>query len=142
VSVPDATPLTEAVQAMLEHSTGCPCGVLVAPAAIDPEMPYLVLHPLDPTFHGPEYTAPEADAVFVYQVDSVGALGAWQQTSMVAARARWALLARDAAGAFAVPLVAPGLTVTDRRHDSGGGLSPGERLAQVSERFAIWVTTS
>lgn len=136
----DRTPLNRALVAMLAAETGQAVGLLVKPVDAVDGRPYHIVFPLDPERHdGPALHDPQADVWLVYQVRTVGALANADQVETAAHRARSAILDR-VDGAFAVPLVAAGMRVMDRRWQSGGGVQPGERLASVDERFTIAVT--
>lgn len=142
MTVPDRQLLTTALLTMLVSGTGKPVGDHKAPLSTDP--PYCVLYSIPGGgFWGAGLVAPDADADFVYQVDSVGLKR--NQAEWLADRVRRSMLARSASGAFQVTLTPPtGLKVADRLPDSGpGGVQvsgiPPHEVFSVAERFVLRV---
>jgi hypothetical protein len=94
-------------------------------------------------YDGPPLRDPNADAAFVYQVDSVGRTRS--QAEWAADVARRTVLARNN-GTFQVPFPdLEALVVINRDADTNpGGVTPqGEginRVYTVSERFVLFVT--
>lgn len=142
MTVPDRQLLTSAFIAMLATGTGKQIGDHRAPPA-PRVIPYGIVTSIPGGgFSGPGLFAPDADADFVYQVDSIGERR--DQAEWLGDRVRRTILARTA-GAFQVafPAVA-GLLVADREVDAIGGVDvagdfPNE-VFTVSDRYVLRVT--
>ena len=147
MTVPDRQLLTNSLLAMLTAGTGRPVGDHKAPPPPAPPAvyhPYSVLYSIPGGgFLGAALVAPDADADFVYQVDSVGVRR--DQTEWLADRVRRSMLARTASGAFQVSLLSPaGLKIADRLPDGGaGGVqvdgTPPHEVFSIAERFVLRV---
>ena len=142
MTVPDRQLVTTALLSMLAAGTGKPVGDHKAPLSTEP--PYCVLYSIPGGgYWGAALVGPEADADFVYQVDSVGLKR--NQTEWLADRVRRSMLARTSSGAFQVTINPPlGLKVADRVPDGGpGGVQvdgdPPHEVFSVAERFVLRV---
>ncbi len=142
MTVPDRQLVTSALLTMLAAGTGKPVGDHKAPLATAP--PYSVLYSIPGGgFWGAALVGPDADADFVYQVDSVGLKR--NQAEWLADRVRRSVLARSSSGAFQVTITPPaGLKVADRLPDGGpGGVQvagvPPHEVFSVAERFVLRV---
>lgn len=93
---------------------------------------------------GPPLGAAQADATYVYQVDSVGKTR--DQAEALGSRARARVSGRGADGSYVAPRESPaGMVVTDRvAHDTPGAATPTgaypNEVWTYSERFAISVS--
>lgn len=142
MSVPDRQLITGALIAMLATSTSKQVGDHEAPP--DPVVPYSVVHCIPGgDYWGAPLAAPDAQADFVYQVDSVGLKRS--QVEWMADRVRRCLLARSSTGAFQVTITNPaGWRIADRRPSGGpGGVDPQgvrpNKVFAVAERFVLSV---
>lgn len=93
---------------------------------------------------GPALGASQADATYVYQIDSIGQTR--EQAEALGSRARGRVSGRGGTGAYVVPRANPvGMVVLDRVTDEtpGAAISEGEHPNEVwtfSERIAISVS--
>lgn len=107
--------------------------------------PYSVLYSIPGgLLDGPPLGAPAVDAIFVYQVSSIGLRR--DQADWMADTVRRTLLSRNPAGIWQVPLQAPDGWVISARLAEGNtaGVSvdgqPPYRIFRVDERFHIGIT--
>jgi hypothetical protein len=107
--------------------------------------PYHVIYPIaGGQVTGPALGASQADAVFVYQVDSVGRTR--DQAEKAADRIRNWIVGRTAAGVFVVQAADPdGLQISDRIVDGTPGAplqegQPPNEVFTVSDTIGIHVT--
>lgn len=137
MSVPDSTPVTDALVGFLAATTGRPIGSGALPTAADP--PFGVVYPLPSGITwGPDYVAPQAAAGLNYQITIVDVSRSGAET--FADAIRHALLDRDADGAFVNPLPVTGLAVLDRELIAYGGLDSDRGVFNVRDTYQIHVT--
>lgn len=142
MSVPDRQLVTDAFVAMLAAGTAKPVGDHKAPR--DVPYPYSVVHCIPGGgYWGAPLAAPDAQADFVYQVDSVSKNR--KNAEWMADTVRRSVLARSPAGAFQVTLTPPvGWKVADRVPSGGPGgvevegVHPNE-VFTIAERFVLRV---
>jgi hypothetical protein len=139
----DRRPVTQSFVELLEEGTDMPIGLGEVPARL-PKKPWGIVHVIDGGgFDGPALTDPDADAAFVYQVDSVGFTV--DQVQWMDDLVRRTVLARHH-GAFQVPFPeVEGVQVQDRRPDTAAGTAvpegePPNRVYTISGRYSIHVT--
>ena len=140
-------PVTRALAALVEQTTGRPCGMGELPrvqgkSGWEPAaVPYTILDSLPAEFTGPPLWDWHADAAWSYQVTSVGERA--DQVEWLADRVRAGLVGRDDDG-WAHDLRIPQLRVIDREltYDAGGEPSVSAAGAIVSyvQRVTITVT--
>lgn len=142
MTVPDRQLITDAFLSMLSTGTGKTVGDHKAPTG--QAFPYHVLHVIPGGgYWGAPLAAPDAQADFVYQIDSVSSQR--KNCEWAADIARRTVLTRNPAGAFQVTLVPPtGWKVADRVPDGGpGGVTvegvPPNEVFAVAERFVLRV---
>lgn len=145
---PPRLPLTRAMAALVEGTTGRPCGIGQLPRVPDEQgewrpscVPYTILDSLPGDFTGPPLWDWQADAAWMYQVTSVGERV--DQVQWLADRVRHGVVGRRD-GHWAHDLVLPGARVVDRalEHDAGGEATVSAEGSIVSyvQRFTISVT--
>ena len=131
-NIPQRRKLTEALKVMLQDQVGYPVGVANAPKTISGEvesLPYLVIYPLDSgVFMGPEWCAPEADAIFEFQISSFGLR--YDQTEWLMDQVRIAIIDRDDYGQLVNRLTFDDHVVMDQRL-----VGPAGKLDEVGQ---IW----
>jgi hypothetical protein len=118
-------PVTRALAALVEQTTGRPCGIGELPrvqgkSGWEPAaVPYTILDSLLAEFTGPPLWDWHADAAWSYQVTSVGQRA--DQVEWLADRVRAGLVGRDGDG-WTHDLRIPQLRVIDREltYDAGG----------------------
>ncbi|WP_432157948.1 hypothetical protein [Streptomyces sp. bgisy153] len=140
-------PVTRALAALLEHTTGRPCGVGELPrvqgrSGWEPApVPYTILDSLPAEFAGPPLWDWHADAAWSYQVTSVGERA--DQVEWLADRVRAGVVGRTD-GRWTHDLHVPEARVIDREltYDAGGESSVSAAGAIVSyvQRVTITVT--
>ncbi|MFD4482359.1 hypothetical protein ACFVXC_35280 [Streptomyces sp. NPDC058257] len=140
-------PVTRALTALLEKTTGRPCGIGELPrvegkSGWEPaSAPYTILDSLPASFGGPPLWDWHADAAWSYQVTSVGERG--DQVEWLADRVRAGVVGRTD-GRWAHDLRVPQARVIDREltYDAGGEPSVSAAGAIVSyvQRVTITVT--
>lgn len=140
-------PVTRALAALVEKSTGRPCGIGELPRVEgasgweSASAPYTVLDSLPGEFGGPPLWDWHADAAWSYQVTSVGERG--DQVEWLADRVRAGVVGRID-GRWADDLRVPEARVIDREltYDAGGEPSVSAAGAIVSyvQRVTITVT--
>ncbi|MEU6254293.1 hypothetical protein [Streptomyces sp. NPDC047043] len=140
-------PVTRALAALVEHTTGRPCGIGELPcvqgkSGWEPAAaPYTVLDSLPAEFSGPPLWDWHADASWSYQVTSVGERG--DQVEWLADRVRAGVVGRTD-GHWTHDLLIPEVRVIDREltYDAGGEPSVSAAGAIVSyvQRVTITVT--
>ncbi|MEV0471351.1 hypothetical protein [Streptomyces prunicolor] len=140
-------PVTRALTALVEQTTGRPCGMGELPrvqgkSGWEPATaPYTILDSLPAEFTGPPLWDWHADAAWSYQVTSVGERA--DQVEWLADRVRAGLVGRDEDG-WTHDLRIPQLRVIDREltYDGGGEPSVSAAGAIVSyvQRVTITVT--
>ncbi|MFJ9356993.1 hypothetical protein [Streptomyces mirabilis] len=140
-------PVTRALAALLKHATGRPCGIGELPrvqgkSGWEPApVPYTILDSLPAEFCGPPLWDWHADAVWSYQVTSVGERG--DQVEWLADRVRAGVVGRTD-DHWSHDLHVPEARVIDREltYDAGGEPSVSAAGAIVSyvQRFTITVT--
>lgn len=146
-------PLTKKIRDVHREVLGekFPVGVTFAPRIevagqvgaqlVDP--PYVVLIPLDASYSGPPFTAPDADVSWPYQVTMVAKTGLtleWMRDKVVDL---W--LGRTAGGVFLHPFTVDGQYVMDRRPSDDTGSEPlggdqGAITVSTTLRFTVDVT--
>lgn len=143
MTTPARHSVTEMLLTLLRRGTGKQVGDYELPA--DAEYPYAILYPIPGGgFDGPPLQSSESDALFTYQVTSVGL--SRKQAEWMGDRVRATVVARSANGAFQVAHDDPdGLRIASRMVESGaGGVDvqgdPPHRVYSVAERFSIRVT--
>lgn len=145
MTVPDRRHVTDALIALVAAGTGKACGDHKAPLGVEP--PYSVVYEIPGgAYWGPGLVAPEQNADFVYQVDSVGLTrgqAGWLRDSVTRT-----MLARASSGGFQVALANPsGLRVADRVADGGPGAiqvegKPPHEVFSAAERFVLRVVSA
>ncbi|WP_432190843.1 hypothetical protein [Streptomyces sp. bgisy027] len=140
-------PVTRALAALVEHTTGRPCGIGELPRVEGKSgwelaaAPYTVLDSLPAEFGGPPLWDWHADAAWSYQVTSVGERG--DQVQWLADRVRAGVVGRTD-GHWTHDLLIPEVRVIDREltYDAGGEPSVSAAGAIVSyvQRVTITVT--
>lgn len=140
-------PVTRALAALVEKTTGRPCGIGELPRVEGPSgwepapAPYTILDSLPAEFSGPPLWDWHADAAWSYQVTSVGERG--DQVEWLADRVRAGVVGRTD-GRWAHDLRVPEARVIDREltYDAGGEPSVSAAGAIVSyvQRVTITVT--
>ncbi|MGW0991996.1 hypothetical protein ACWD5V_01485 [Streptomyces sp. NPDC002523] len=140
-------PVTRALAALVEHTTGRPCGIGELPrvqgtSGWEPAAaPYTILDSLPAEFSGPPLWDWHADAAWSYQVTSVGERG--DQVEWLADRVRAGVVGRSD-GHWTHDLWVPQFHVIDRglTYDAGGEPSVSAAGAIVSyvQRVTITVT--
>ncbi|MFE9250159.1 MULTISPECIES: hypothetical protein [Streptomyces] len=143
----DRLPVTRALAALVEKTTGRPCGIGELPrvegkSGWEPAAsPYTVLDSLPAEFGGPPLWDWHADAAWSYQITSVGERG--DQVEWLADRVRNGVVGRTDGG-WAHDLLIPEARVIDREltYDAGGEPSVSAAGAIVSyvQRVTITVT--
>ncbi|MER6086834.1 hypothetical protein [Streptomyces bluensis] len=143
-------PVTRALVALLEQTTGRPCGVGELPRVQirsgewEPAAaPYAILDSLPGEFSGPPLWDWHADAAWTYQVTSVGERE--DQVQWLADRVRVSVIGRDD-GRWIHDLHVPQARVIDREldHDTGGepSVSAAGVIVSYVQRFTITVTSA
>jgi len=154
MSVPDRQLLTNELIAMLKTATTKLVGDHKAPAGVPAFVkgqpappPYSVVFTIPGGgYWGPGLSAPDSNADFTYQVDSVGF--SRSQAEWLADRVRRSILARTATGAFQVAIADPaGWRIADRAPDGGaGGVQVGGdaqyEVYSIAERFVLRVVAA
>lgn len=140
-------PVTRALTALVEGTTGRPCGIGELPRVQGESgweratVPYTILDSLPAEFTGPPLWDWHADAAWSYQVTSVGERA--DQVEWLADRVRAGLVGRDGDG-WTHDLRIPQLRVIDREltYEAGGEPSVSAAGAIVSyvQRVTITVT--
>lgn len=146
LTVPDRALVTKWVLDLLAAADGdFLVGDHGAPKVADVTYPYWTVYGIPGGgYSGPVLGAAQADASFVYQVDSVGLNR--DQAERAASRARHLVVGRAAGGAYATAAEDPeGMVVSDRISDGAPGAPVPEgtfpnEVWTVSERFVISVT--
>jgi hypothetical protein len=135
--IPSSKPVTDAVVALADTVGAAPVGDGTMPTAGDP--PFSVVYPLaGGDTWGPDYTAPQSAAAFMYQITTVAVSRASAETH--ADLVRHAFLDRDTNGAFVTPLPVAGLVVLDRELVSYGGVVSDRGVFNVADTYLIHVT--
>lgn len=143
-NVPQRRKLTDALKSLLENSTGRSVGVGSAPVDINgvqEDLPYLVVYPIPSgSFTGPILCAPNADAIFEYQINSYGRR--YDQVEWLADLVRVTLVDRDSSGALVNRLSYDGHSVMDQMLlGPPGKLDEVGQIWSVMESYAIAVTS-
>lgn len=131
--------MTDWVRSLLEAGTGKLVGDHKAPT--NHIAPYGIVYTIDGGMEwGAPLTAPESEAIFVYQVTSVGARR--DQAEWMADRVRRTMIDRAPDGSFLVIGNPPpaGSVVQDRRPQGARGMAEEQGdVWQVAERYEICV---
>lgn len=143
---PDRSAVTAWLLALLRADPEAyPVGDNSAPEIEVDAYPYLTIWSIPGGSQGgPPLGASKADAVYVYQIDSVGKVR--QQAEALGSRINGRVVGRAADGSYAAPSpVLTGMVVLDRdtADTPGGATSEGTHPNEVwtySERFAISVS--
>ncbi|WP_431770887.1 hypothetical protein [Streptomyces cucumeris] len=140
-------PVTRALAALVEKTTGRPCGIGELPrvegkSGWEPAAcPYTILDSLPAEFGGPPLWDWHADAAWSYQITSVGERG--DQVEWLADRVRSGIVGRTD-GRWVHDLLIPEARLIDREltYDAGGEPSVSAAGAIVSyvQRVTITVT--
>jgi hypothetical protein len=141
----DRGAVSAALQVMIARATGRPCGLGKLPMADGKPstVPYTVLYPLGGQVGGAPLTDASEDAIFVYQLTSVG--GRVDQAEWMADRGRRAVLERTASGAHQYLLEVPGVDVWARELDADDGIdtaTSAEGVVTSSQRYRFRATSS
>ncbi|MEU0722878.1 hypothetical protein [Streptomyces sp. NPDC006140] len=143
-------PVTRALAALVEKATGRPCGVGELPRVQGTSgewkpaaVPYTILDSLPGEFSGPPLWDWHADAVWTYQVTSVGERE--DQVQWLADRVRAGVVGRSG-DQWTHDLRVPEARVIDREldHDAGGepSVSAAGVIVSYVQRFTITVTSA
>ncbi|MEU0839482.1 hypothetical protein ABZ370_08425 [Streptomyces sp. NPDC005962] len=142
-------PVTRALAALLEHTTGRPCGVGEHPRVQQKSgwdtapVPYMILDSLPAEFAGPPLWDWHADAAWAYQITSVGERA--DQVEWLADRVRAGVVGRTDGG-WAQDLAVPEARVIDREltYDAGGepSVSAAGVIVSYVQRVTITVTSA
>ncbi|MGW3031185.1 hypothetical protein ACWDCB_08105 [Streptomyces sp. NPDC001178] len=140
-------PVTRALVALIERTTGCPCGIGELPRVQEKSgwepspVPYTILDSLPAEFSGPPLWDWHADVAWSYQVTSVGERT--DQVEWLADRVRAGVVGRTD-GHWTHELRVPQTTVMDREltYDAGGesSVSAAGVIVSYVQRFTITVT--
>lgn len=138
MTLPDTTPVTDAVVALVADGTGRPVGTAVLPAGAEPPFAVVYQLPGGDTW-GPGLADPDAGFALLYQITSVAVYR--DDVEAHADTVRHVLLDR-AGGAFVTPLVVPGMVVIDREHAAFGGIDEQRGVFNAREQYLIHVVRS
>ena len=109
--------LGAALKQMLVEATGRPIGLMSVPTE-HPEMPYAVLFPMNTIPREEDWSDPEGQFRYMFQLSCVG--GTHEQVTAMSERGMEALIARNPNGSFVTPLVIEGITIINRKLDQLG----------------------
>lgn len=153
MSVPVETPpraavtqwLIDLIDSKLPTGKKCGDGLPQTPDGVPLDWPYWVVYSIPGgSMSGPPMGQAQGDAVYPYQVDSVGKTRA--QAEMAADWVRNWVVGRTAAGVFVVQAADPdGLRISDRIVDGTPGAplqegQPPNEVFTVSDTFSVYVT--
>lgn len=150
MSLPDQQSVTDGMLELLREGTSKKVGDHELPDEVDDGDPYVILYSIPGgNREGPFLVDPPSDAVFTYQVTSVGK--SRKQVEWMANMVRNTVTARDTDGSYQVswPTLDPIAThtVTQRGYPEGAGSSgveveglAADRVYQVHEVFVVAVS--
>lgn len=139
MTLPDTTPVTDALIGLLEAATGRPVGGGQLPFGADPPFAVVYQLPGGGTW-GPGLVAPDAGFALLYQVTSVAIFR--DDVEAHADLVRHALLDRGPTGALTTPMPVGGLVVFDREHAAFGGIDEERGVFNAREQYLIHVTAA